>query len=397
MGRTKELRTNRLIWTLIILLGALTFFAYIILYNERIVIKKTEATGSISKLSNIQQNGGKFELTQKELDELSSLYFASSKSSGDLTVQGVKVEMLNNELLIKVPIRYKNINLLLSSQGKLSFSEGEISYIANNYKIGKLPLPRNLVISQIKKLNNKNLYVENNLIKINPSVFPFEINNFAIINDKIFASATKLDINMLFKNIDKSNVEDVDKQLAIVDQKIQSSTILMNETEKQNIKLIQSNIQGVKGKSIEEKRKAISAAIDNIEKTIGKTSDIEKKKELELIKAEVEKVKKDAEEKATKAQQQTDIKRIALTKVKSGLSGAYSQVGSQKEQQIISIMLSTVNKMVADPSYDSSSNQASVKSIYSTLDVDSRNRVKSALFSSVAGDSLNDLRQAFGL
>ena len=37
---------------------------------------------------------------------------------------------------------------------------------ADNFKIGKLTLPKSLVISQLKKQDNNIFYVEGNLIKI---------------------------------------------------------------------------------------------------------------------------------------------------------------------------------------------------------------------------------------
>ena len=101
-----------------------------------------------------------------------------------MTLQGVNIEVINDELLIQSPISYKKLNLLFSSRGKLNFSNGEIAYAAENFSIGKLTLPKNLVISQISKLNNENFYVEDNLIKINPSVFPFKITNFKIVDNK---------------------------------------------------------------------------------------------------------------------------------------------------------------------------------------------------------------------
>lgn len=397
MGTSSEVKSDKLIWALIILLGAMVAFAYIITYNAGPVLKKTNSIEVVTKLKNIQDKGGEFELTQKNIDELCYLYFSKPKNKGNIMLQGVNIEMLNDELFIQAPVSYKKLNLLFSSQGKLNFSEGEISYSPDNFKIGKLSLPKKLVISQILKLYNKNFYAEDNLIKINPSVFPFKISNLKVIDNKILVSATKLDIKMLFENVNKSSVEDIDKQLAIVEQKIQSAAVLMNEKESENIKAIQNTIEGVRGKSIEEKRKVINDAINNMDNTINKTKDNEKKKELEKIRAEVEKVKKDVEEKVANSQNQTEIKRKALTKVKNELSGAYAQVETKKEQQLISIMISTVSKMVSNPSYDSSSDQASVRSIYGTLDADSRNRVKVALFSSVGGDSLSALRQAFGL
>ena len=397
VAKTKKLWKNKLIWALVILLGVVVVFAYIALNNGGVVLKKTDSTAVTHKLKDIQSKGGEFELTQKDIDEITSLYFTKPKSKGDITMQGVNVEMLNDELLIQAPISYKKLNLLFSSKGKVNFSNGEIAYVAENFKVGKLTIPKNFVISQISKLNNENFYVEDNLIKINPTVFPFKINNFKIIDNKILGIAEKLDIKMLFENLDVKSVEEIDKELETVDQKIQSATIIMNEEEKEKIKEIQNTIETVKGKSIEEKRKVIKDTINKIDEAIDKTEDSEKKKELEKIKSEVQKAEQFTVEKEKKSQDQEEIKRTALKKVQGELSGAYAQVETSKEQQIISIMLSTVGKMVANPSYDSSSDQATVKSIYSTLDSNGKKRVKGALFSNVGGDTIGELRQAFGM
>jgi len=396
MARTESVKKNKLVVALIILLGVIAIFAYTITYRGGVVVKKIDSTEVVSKLKIIQDKGGDFELTQKNIDELSYLYFSEPKKQGNIVIQGVTIEILNDEIFIQAPVTYKKINLLFSSKGKLSFSQGEISYSPNNFKLGNFPLPKSMVMSQISKLNNKKFYAEDNSIKISPSVFPFNISSLKVVDNKIIGSATKIDIKTLFENVDKTNVQDIDNQLDIVQQQIESATVLMTDKEKQSIGAIQSTIEGVKGKSIEEKKKVISDTINKLNSTIDKTVDAEKKKELEKIKAEVEKVNKDAAQKVLNAEKQTETKRIALTKVKNELNGAYGKVVNSKEQQIISMMISSISKMAANPAYDSSSDQALVKSIYASLDGDSRNRVKAALITSVGGDSIGDLRQAFG-
>lgn len=397
MMNIRKLRNNKPILLLIILAAILAFFANIILYNGGMVVKKTDSTEVLQKLKDIQGKGGKFELTQRDIDEINNLYFGKAKNKGNITVQGVSIQVLEDELLIKIPISYKKVNLLVSSKGTLKFSNGEVAYVAENFKIGKLTLPKSLVMSQASKLNNEKFYVQDDLMKINPSVLPFKLNSLEIIDNKIIGIAEKMDIKGLFENIDKKNVGDIDKQMTTLDQKIQSAIVLMTKEEKEKAEEIQNTIRAVKGKSIEEKKKAISDTINKIDNAIDKTKDSEKKKELERIRLEIEKVKKDTEEKAKNAQKQKDIKRTALIKVQNELGGAYSVVETPKEQQIISTMMSTVNKMALNPSYDSSSDQAFVKATYGALDAKGRNRVKSAIFSSVSGGSIGDLRQAFGM
>ncbi|MBZ9636602.1 hypothetical protein [Clostridium sp. FP1] len=397
MSRTKQLKKNKLIWALIILLGALAIFSYIILYNGGVVLKKTTSTEVIDKLKNVQVKGGQFELTQKNIDELSSLYFAKPISKGNVTLTGVSVQIYNDEILIKAPISYKKINLLLSTKGKIDFSNGKITYTADNFKIGKLTLPKKLVMSQMLKLKNERIYVEDNLIKINPSIIPFKINSLKIKDNKILAVALTQGTKTSFAELDKMSEKEIDRQLASVKQKIQSATAFMNEAEKAKAKEIQGIIEEVKGKSIQEKKKAISDTIGQLNEAINKTTDSEKKKELEKIKAEAKRAENIAAEKEKKSQEQNQIRRVALTKAAQDLSGAYSQLETSKEKQIISIMQSTMDKMASDPSYNSSSEQASVKSMYSTLDSGSRNKVKYALASNVEGSNLQLLRDIFGV
>jgi len=391
---SKKVKKNKLIWVLFILLGALAVFTYSILYNGRVTLKKTNSTEVIQKLKGIQVEGGEFELTQNDINELSSIYFSKSKNKGDITLRGVNIELLNGELLIEAPIIYKNLNLLLSSMGIMNFSNGQIVYVADNFKIGKLIVPKNLVISQISKLKNKIFYTEDNLIKINPSILPFKIENFKIVDNKIQVTAKKLDIKILIQNQDKISIENIDKQIATLEQKIQSVNVLMNEVEKGKIEEVQNAIDVVKGKSIEEKKKVISDVINKLGKIINGSRESAKKRELEKLKAEAGKI---IQKKEKDSQEQIEIRRIALIKVKDELSNVYSQVATSKEQELISLMNSTLSKMISNPSYNFTSDKASILSIYGTLDSTSRDRVKSALFWNIDGDSIGQLRQAFGL
>ena len=95
---------------------------------------------------------------------------------------------------------------------------------------------------------------------------------------------------MLLENHDKSSMEEIDKQIATLEQKIQSVNVLMNEVEKEKIKEVQMTIDGVKGKSIEEKKKVISDVINKLDKIINDSRESAKKKELEKLKAEAEKI-----------------------------------------------------------------------------------------------------------
>ena len=351
---------SKLIWTIIILSGLISAFAWTILYNGDVVFKKTESIDVIKKIKNIKAKGGVFELTQKDINDLSSLYFQNPKNKGNITLRGVNIEMLNDEILndeilIKAPISYKNLDLLLTSRGRLNFSNGKITYVVGNFKIGNLPLPKKLVIDLISKISNETLYAQEDSIKISPGIFPFKINNFKIIHNKILGTAQKLDIKVLFDSIDKKTAIDTGKELVIVQQETQSGTKDVNKAEKKN---------------------------------------------LETIRAEVEKsrqVTQEKEDNTLDTQVQAANKRLALIKVDGELKDAYSKVESSKEKQVISIMILAVGKLQSNPSYNSTADQVTAKTMYSKLDSESKDRIKIALLTSINGKSIEKLRQSFGL
>lgn len=366
MVKTHKLK-SKFIWTIIILVGLIAAFSSAILHNGDVVFKKTESQLVIKKLKDIQAKGGVFELTQKDIDEVCSLYFENPKNNGGVTVKGINVEMLNDEILIKAPISYKNLNLLLTSRGKLKFLNGNITYVMGNFKIGNLMLPKKLVIHQISKLSNKNLYTQDDLIKISSKVFPFKINNFKIGDNKIVGTAQKLDIRKLFDSLDKKIGIQTGEELARAQQERQGGNENFKKVEKVEEK-------------VEEK--------------------VQKKKGLEKIRAEVKKsrqVTQKKEENTLDTQVQAANKRLALNKVNGELKDAYSKVESSKEKQVVSIMILAVGKLQSNPSYNSTSDQIIVKAMYRKLDSKSKDRLKIALFTSINEESVEELKKSFGL
>ncbi|MBU3176191.1 hypothetical protein KPL47_07390 [Clostridium estertheticum] len=139
---------------------------------------------------------------------------------------------------------------------------------------------------------------------------------------------------------------------------------------------------------------------DESKKAEDKTSDIDKKKELEIIRNEVEKSKYVTREKEKNTKDvlvQAANKRLLLIKVHGELKNAYSLVESQKEKQVISIMISTVGKLKTNPSYDFKADQASIRSIYNKLDSDSKSDIKNAILCNIDRDSIIQFKKIFGL
>ena len=271
MAINNKMKKSKGLIVLIIAIAALAAFAYLILYNGNVVVKKTESTEVTNKLKYIKLIGGNFELVQNDLDEISNIYFQKPINKKGVTLQGVNINVLKDELLIEAPIKYNNVNLLVSSKGKLNLYNGQIVYAPDNFKIGKLILPKSLVISKLKKQENNIFYVEGNLIKIKPEVLPFKLKSLTILDNKIKGSAEKPNINMLIDSLDKSNSKEIDKQLAELEQKLQSALVFMNDAQKEKMKQIQSTIDGVKNKSVQEKKEVLRDIVEKLNKAISES------------------------------------------------------------------------------------------------------------------------------
>ncbi|MGK0465507.1 hypothetical protein [Clostridium sp.] len=117
MSRNNKRKKNKLIYILIIIIGALAALIGGALYNGDVAVKKADSIQVLDKLKGIQEKGGEFELTQNDLNDISSLYFVKPKTKGDMTLKGINIEMADDKLLMVAPISYKNLDFLISSKG----------------------------------------------------------------------------------------------------------------------------------------------------------------------------------------------------------------------------------------------------------------------------------------
>ena len=172
--------------------------------------------------------------------------------------------------------------------------------------------------------------------------------------------------------IHKNNfTEGINKQVAIVNKKIQNNSEAMNESKK--------------NKELEEIRAEVQKS---------KVATEEKEK---LATQQIKKQTMEANNKQTIDTAKSDASIATLAKVNKELGDAFSQLEAPKEQQIIGTMRSTVSKLEADSTYDSASDQALVKAMYHKLDEDAKTRIKIALFMNIDSDSIGQLRKTFGL
>ena len=87
INKNKKLIKYKFLLPMIILLGLIAIFAFVIMQNNELTLRKTSSIEVINKFKNMQSKGGEFELNQKDIDEVSSFYFKDSKSKANIILK----------------------------------------------------------------------------------------------------------------------------------------------------------------------------------------------------------------------------------------------------------------------------------------------------------------------
>lgn len=169
--------------TIIILLAA---FIYLITWNpSNIIASQSPSKELAEKIISIPKNNMSITLTNDELNQLIDLYPIGENSFGDLKVKGIYTEIANDKFNIYLPSNYKGINILIYTSGKPYLENGKIVYEINKFKIGKLILPKKIVLNIIKDKNIKNVSLKDNRIFIDTSVFQFKMKDIQLKDSSI--------------------------------------------------------------------------------------------------------------------------------------------------------------------------------------------------------------------
>ncbi|MBP2033734.1 uncharacterized protein YpmS [Clostridium algifaecis] len=169
--------------TIVVILAAL---AYLITWNSSsMIVSQTPSKELAEKIINIPKNNMSITLTNDELNQLIDLYPIGENSFGDLKVKNIYTKIANDKFDIYLPSNYKGIDILIYTSGKIYLENGKIVYEISSFKIGKLILPKKIVLNTIKNKNIKNVSLKDDKIFIDTSVFQFKMKDIKLKDSTI--------------------------------------------------------------------------------------------------------------------------------------------------------------------------------------------------------------------
>lgn len=288
----------------------------------------SSSLSAIDKVRRAEKGGKIVSLSSDELNNIFSIIYKNKKQIGNIIINTPQAFLEGEYGGVKIPVLYKDKEIILSTKGKISVENGSLLYKPEYFKMGKVKVPKKLVFNRLNNFKGKGISLSEDSIKIDKKNIPFSIKDLSIKDGVLTITMNKLLSDKLFNKKDKSKVE--------------------------------SSNKGEKDKNINKSEESNNSRQNS--------------------------------------QNQNNSARInALSNISAQLSNASASVGSAKGQQVIGIMISTVNKMMSNQNYDYSGDAGAAKSVYSTLSTKEKEILKGAIYSNVDISNVNEIKNTFGI
>lgn len=381
-------RTIKVIFSIILILILAVGVSMGLAFNKSGYTLEEPSFKALDRVIAAEKTGGTAAFTEKEVNSLLAAVYKSPEEIGNIIIKTPQFKFNDDKLTVGIPGIYKGVNVLVWSTGSIGYDESNIIYNSTNFKVGKFPIPKAVVLNAIKNNKAQGLEVRNEKIYINKDMIPVDIGSVVLDNSILTLKIDKFDPSKLFNNNEiKNQLEALKNKLNDLRKKALSS-----DEKKQIEELLNRLQQGIKNPS-QNILNEISNGLKDISKNIKST---EGKKQAEDIASGIDKTIED--NKNNQGSNNADQEKInLLTKARNQLSGVKNNTGSEEGNKIISLMIQTLNKLIANPSYNYSNDAAVVKGMYRGLSQNEKDALINAMMTNTDTAVLMQIANIFNL
>ena len=186
-----SVRKKITITTIAVFLLAFAILAALILWQPKISVANNGSFEIVDKLRELQKNGGSTALNEGDINDVIKIYFKGNKSYKDFFIKGVYANIKQDNMTLSIPVKYKKINLMVSTKGKLTYVSNRFVYEPEYFKIGKLTVPMSMTYKVIGGPLKKYASIEGKKIILNKRKLPLTIESLKIMGNKVIVSAPK--------------------------------------------------------------------------------------------------------------------------------------------------------------------------------------------------------------
>lgn len=381
-------RIIKVIFSIILILILAVGISIGLAFNKSGYTLEEPSFKALDRVIAAEKTGGTAAFTEKEVNELLAAVYKSPEEVRNITIKTPQFKFNDDKLTVGIPGIYKGVSVVVWSTGSIGYDEGNIIYNPTNFKVGKFPIHKAVVLNRLKSNKAQGLEVRNEKIYINKDIIPVDISSVVLDNSILTLKIDKFDLSKLFNNNEiKNQLEALKNKLNDLRKKALSS-----EEKKQIEELLNRLQQGIKNPS-QNILNEISNGLKDISKNIKST---EGKKQAEDIASGIDKTIED--NKNNQGNNNADQEKInLLTKARNQLSGVKNNTGSEEGNKVISLMIQTLNKLIANPSYNYSNDAAVVKGIYRELSQNEKDALINAIMTNTDTLVLMQIANIFNL
>jgi hypothetical protein len=301
---------------------------------------------SIESLTASEKSEGVLYLNSENINTLLQGYGRELKADGKLKLGLPHIEIKENKLFCYTPVSYGNLNLMASFTGTLKLEENNFVFLPQSFKIGKVPISKKLVMKKLSSYSNKNVTIDATNITIKKDILPFSISSIVV------------DGNTLIVKLNKVALEVPEKNSANNSSSKSAPTTEENTTKKSN-----SNNSAPKNSPIPEK---------NTEKPSPKVTQAQEN-------------------------QKVNLPSELLLSTSNQLRAVYASAKTSEEKKLISLIQNTVNKLIENPSFNTTTATEEVKVQYNKLNKIQRADLLASVLRNMQYNTLLELKSKFGL
>lgn len=134
-------------------------------------------------------------LKEKDIDALLMEYVANGKNIGSLQIKNIDADIKDGDFNLQSSITYWNIPLSLSLKGQIFSEESFIVYDLKKVYLGKIPIPKVVLLKSIEKQKNTQITIEEDKIKVDKGLLPIWISSLYVKEGRLMIKFDKEDLN----------------------------------------------------------------------------------------------------------------------------------------------------------------------------------------------------------
>lgn len=293
--------------------------------------------------------------TEKALDKSSDLlyldtdniniliqaYVKEFKTDGKLQIGVPHIDVKESKLFCYAPVRYGSLQLLASCVGTLKLQNDNFVFEPQSFKIGKVSLPKKLIMKNLKSYSKGNINIDDTYINVKKAILPISVSGLVVDGNTIAVKLNKADTSSPLEN----SIKIPNSQNSAASEK--------NDDKKSN-------------------SKSSSPIEKSIQNSTPKAPEIQEK-------------------------QQANLQSELLLKTSNQLRAVYTAVKTSDEKKLILLIQNTVTKLIENSSINISETTTEVIKQYSKLTETERTDLKNSLLSHMEYSTLVELKSKFGL